>query len=82
MPNDVSNGIFFQTSPAHFPCAPITAPSGQPLHLGPSFGWANALPDANAQVDFVINGTKVTFSGVGYHDKVSIPASDTHWAVF
>ncbi|EKM52038.1 uncharacterized protein PHACADRAFT_262489 [Phanerochaete carnosa HHB-10118-sp] len=61
---------FESTSPAHFPCAPATASAGQPLVLGTApFGWANALPDANASVDIVINGTQVNFTGVGYHDQ-------------
>ncbi|PSR72296.1 hypothetical protein PHLCEN_2v11888 [Hermanssonia centrifuga] len=64
--------VSFQSiAPAHFPCAPATAPAGQPLNLGDNFelGWLNAVPDANAVVDFDFNGTKVQFSGSGYHDK-------------
>ena len=41
------------------------------MTLGSEFGWANALPDSDAQVDLTINGTQVKFSGAGYHDKVS-----------
>ena len=36
----------------------------------PGVGWANAVPDANAIVDFEVAGKKLAFSGVGYHDKV------------
>lgn len=50
----------------------MTAAPGQRLNLGPTeiFGWLNALPDADAVVDLNVNGTKVQFSGLGYHDKV------------
>ncbi|EKM52086.1 uncharacterized protein PHACADRAFT_128256 [Phanerochaete carnosa HHB-10118-sp] len=61
---------FESTTPAQFPCASITAPGEQSFILGSApFGWANALPDANANVDVVINGTRIKFSGAGYHDK-------------
>jgi hypothetical protein len=32
--------------------------------------WANAIPDATADINFVINGTAVKFTGVGYHDSM------------
>jgi len=32
-------------------------------------GWANAQPDAVAEADFTVNGTSLSFKGVGYHDK-------------
>ncbi|EKM52035.1 uncharacterized protein PHACADRAFT_150957 [Phanerochaete carnosa HHB-10118-sp] len=68
---------FKSTAPAHFPCAPITASGEQSFMLGSApFGWANAVPDANANVDIVINGTEVKFSGAGYHDKASILAGN------
>lgn len=38
------------------------------MHL-PRFFWANAIPDADVTVDLVINGTTVSFEGIGYHDK-------------
>jgi hypothetical protein len=38
--------------------------------VGPNIGWSNAVPDATALVDFTISGTKLAFTGVGYHDKV------------
>ncbi|GJE91670.1 hypothetical protein PsYK624_078200 [Phanerochaete sordida] len=75
---------FESTSPAHYPCELASAGAGQSLHLGgPDFGWANAVPDANAQVDFNFNGTKVKFSGAGYHDKnwggSSVPSVVKAW---
>lgn len=36
----------------------------------PGIGWANAVPDAKATVDFEVGGKKLAFSGTGYHDKV------------
>ena len=36
----------------------------------PGIGWANAVPDAKATVNFEVAGKKLAFSGVGYHDKV------------
>ncbi|KAJ7124603.1 hypothetical protein C8R43DRAFT_1030984 [Mycena crocata] len=53
--------------PAHYPCGPAVA--GQDMQVAPHIGWANALPDAASTVDLVVNGTKLAFSGAGYHDK-------------
>lgn len=36
----------------------------------PHIGWANAVPDAKAKVDFEIGGVALAFTGPGYHDKV------------
>lgn len=35
----------------------------------PHVGWANAVPDSLATVNFTINGTALSFTGPGYHDK-------------
>lgn len=32
-------------------------------------GWANAVPDSNASVNLNVNGTALSFTGYGYHDK-------------
>lgn len=45
---------------------------GQTLEVAPYIGWVNAVPDAMASVDLVIGGSKLSFTGVGYHDKVSM----------
>ena len=37
--------------------------------VSPHLGWANAVPDAQATVDFSIEGTAISFTGPGYHDK-------------
>lgn len=55
-------------APAHYPCGP--AEGGQKLEVGPNIGWSNAIPDAVAVVDFTMDGSKLAFKGVGYHDKV------------
>lgn len=68
----LSDGII-QRGPGHFPCAPVTAGPGQTLDLGNGFGWANAVPGSTAEVAFNFNGTKVAFTGSGYHDKVRYP---------
>ncbi|KAJ7124610.1 hypothetical protein C8R43DRAFT_1147309 [Mycena crocata] len=53
--------------PAHYPCGP--AVGGQDMQVAPHIGWANALPDAASTVELIVNGTKLAFSGAGYHDK-------------
>jgi len=60
-------------APAHYPCAPASAGGGgkQTLQVAPHIGWANAVPDATASVDFTIQGTPLKITGgVGYHDQV------------
>jgi hypothetical protein len=59
---------FVSKAPPHYPCGAITP--GSNLEIFPGVGWANAVPDADAVVDLTINGRKLSFSGVGYHDKV------------
>ncbi|KAJ3551131.1 hypothetical protein NM688_g4907 [Phlebia brevispora] len=63
--------VFTSTAPAHFPCSSDISSAGQRLNLGPTpiFGWLNAMPDADAFVDLDINGTSLSFTGIGYHDK-------------
>lgn len=56
-------------APAHLPCGAPKA--GDTEMLIPNIGWANAVPDGNAVVDFEIAGEKLKYEGVGYHDKVS-----------
>ncbi|EXK80641.1 hypothetical protein FOQG_14847 [Fusarium oxysporum f. sp. raphani 54005] len=54
-------------APAHYPCDP-NVPGVTQLHLE-RFFWSNAVPDADAFVNLNINGTKLKFNGIGYHDK-------------
>ncbi|KAF5385702.1 hypothetical protein D9757_003548 [Collybiopsis confluens] len=58
---------FKSIAPPHYVCSP--AEEGANMELLPHVGWANAIPDAHAIVELEINGTRVSFSGVGYHDK-------------
>jgi hypothetical protein len=63
----VGSICFKSAAPAHYPCGPAVA--GQNMEVGPNIGWSNALPDADASVDFTLNGKRFAFEGVGYHDK-------------
>ncbi|KAJ7158013.1 hypothetical protein C8R43DRAFT_1234438 [Mycena crocata] len=64
----VTGSISFRSvAPGHYPCGPIEA--GQNMQVGPGIGWANAIPDAAASVNLSIGGTKLAFTGTGYHDK-------------
>jgi hypothetical protein len=60
---------FIKVAPAHYPCGPNEP--GQNLEVSPHIGWANAIPDANATIDFVVRGRPLKFTGYGYHDKVT-----------
>ena len=59
-----------QVAPPHLPCDSPRA--GATEMLMPGIGWANAVPDAKATVNFEVAGKKLAFSGVGYHDKVRL----------
>ncbi|KAH8816911.1 hypothetical protein F5884DRAFT_239232 [Xylogone sp. PMI_703] len=70
--NSPQTGIFGSfilnsRAPAHYPCGPEKA--GQDMHVGPNVGWSNAVPDAVGDVNFVIHGSRLAFTGVAYHDK-------------
>lgn len=72
--NSPANGVvgtfnLRSTAPGHYPCGPVR--SGENMMVAPQIGWANAVPDGVADVDFTLAGTKIAFKGVGYHDKVS-----------
>jgi len=55
-------------APGHYPCGPVRP--GENIMVAPEIGWANAVPDAVADIDFTLGGVKLAFKGVGYHDKV------------
>lgn len=40
------------------------------MMVAPNIGWSNAIPDAVGNVEFQVNGDKLCFQGVGYHDHV------------
>lgn len=54
-------------APAHGPCS-LRGPGANEKIL-PNVGWANAVPDSNAVVDFTVGGQPLKFNGLGYHDK-------------
>lgn len=64
-------GVFELKSkaPSHYPCGP--AGVGQKMIIGPKFRWSNAMPDADARVEFKIRDQKIRFRGVSCHDKVN-----------
>ena len=71
--NSPANGVvgtfnLRSVAPGHYPCGPVR--SGENIMVTPEIGWANAVPDAVADVDFTLGGVKLAFKGVGYHDKV------------
>lgn len=43
---------------------------GASFEYAPYLSWANAVPDSYADVDLVVNGTELSFTGSGYHDQV------------
>lgn len=57
-----------QIAPAHYPCG---TGAGQNMQVMPNVGWANAVPDSQGTVKLDIGGSKLDFTGPGYHDKVS-----------
>jgi hypothetical protein len=61
-----------QRAPPHFACGLVEAGASEVIL--PHVGWVNTIPDARATVDIEINGTTLSFSGTGYHDKVRVPA--------
>jgi hypothetical protein len=44
--------------------------AGQNLQIAPHIGWANAMPGAEADVQLNVHGEELSFTGLGYHDKV------------
>ncbi|KAB5558519.1 hypothetical protein GE09DRAFT_116261 [Coniochaeta sp. 2T2.1] len=54
-------------APARYPCGLATA--GQTEEAFPGVYWSVSVPDAEGSVDLRIDGTRVKFSGYGYHDK-------------
>ncbi|RKL26372.1 hypothetical protein BFJ72_g13768 [Fusarium proliferatum] len=70
--NDPGRGVVgsFQlksVAPPHYPCH-LNRP-GVSEQLFPNIWWANAVPDAEAVVDLVIDGESFHLRGNGYHDK-------------
>lgn len=58
-----------QTALPHYPCSSVLGAGASEMLL-PHIFWANAVPDAHAVVDLVINGSHLSIlDGIGYHDK-------------
>jgi hypothetical protein len=58
-------------APAHYPCDPYIPGQNVSEKLSPVIGWANAIPDSIATIDFNLGGAgTLKFTGSGYHDKV------------
>ncbi|KAH7029834.1 uncharacterized protein B0I36DRAFT_245904 [Microdochium trichocladiopsis] len=70
---DAISGVFHvrSTAPPHYPCSQVLP--GRTMEIVPGIGWANSIPDGDVTVDVEVNGTPLTFTGIGYHDK--------NWAV-
>jgi hypothetical protein len=61
-------------APAHYPCDKYTPGVNVSEHLSPVIGWANAIPDSVATIDFNLGSAgDLKFTGPGYHDKVARP---------
>jgi hypothetical protein len=60
-----------KVAPAHYPEDPYMPGKNLSEHLSPVIGWANAIPDSIAKIDFNLAGVgELKFTGSGYHDKV------------
>jgi hypothetical protein len=60
-----------KVAPAHYPEDPYIPSKNLSEHLTPVIGWANAIPDSIAKIDFNLAGVgELKFAGSGYHDKV------------
>ncbi|KAK9243479.1 hypothetical protein V1506DRAFT_544316 [Lipomyces tetrasporus] len=66
----VKGALYFQSAaPAHYPFNFAAERTDSTEVLAPNFGWANAVPDSDAQAHLSIGGTKLHIVGRGYHDK-------------
>ncbi|KAL5360048.1 hypothetical protein BJX96DRAFT_184297 [Aspergillus floccosus] len=65
----VSGSITMRSrAPAHVACG-LNFP-GASLQWTSSLGYCNAVPDADASTTLIINGTRLSFKGSGYHDQL------------
>lgn len=55
-------------APPHVACG--LKKDGASFEFAPFLAWGNAVPDSYADVDLVVNGTELSFTGSGYHDQV------------
>lgn len=54
-----------QIAPAFLTCGEFTP--GGIQEAGPGLGWINIVPAALSKVDLTINGTQISFTGIGHH---------------
>ncbi|KAL6352554.1 hypothetical protein LRP88_13018 [Fusarium phalaenopsidis] len=54
-------------APPHVACG--LKKDGASFEFAPFLAWGNAVPDSYADVDLVVNGTELSFTGSGYHDQ-------------
>lgn len=76
-----ANIILKSRAPAHYPCSASLSP-GEPLQILPHLGWANAVPDSQAEGTFtLVDGTRYVLGNgtIAYHDHNwgDIPFPDT-----
>jgi len=57
----------YQLAPPHFACG-LPGAGVSELVL-PHIGWENAVPDVEATVELDVQGTRLAFTGYGYHDR-------------
>ena len=57
-----------QVAPPHLPCGPNE--QGGTYELVPHLWWINQGPDLKATVEFEVAGEHISYSGIGYQDKV------------
>jgi hypothetical protein len=70
---DMTKLTCFKIAPAHYPADPYIPGKNVSEHLSPVIGWANAIPDSTAKIDFNLAGVgELKFTGSGYHDKVQL----------
>ncbi|KAK9326703.1 hypothetical protein V1520DRAFT_366045 [Lipomyces starkeyi] len=66
----IKGALYFQSAaPAHYPFNFAAERTNSTELFAPNFGWANAVPDADAHAHLTIGGTKLHIVGRGYHDK-------------
>jgi hypothetical protein len=49
------------------------------MEIAPQIGWSNAIPDSISNANFTVGGEDFSFTGYGYHDKVSSFCLWTHF---
>ncbi|KAK9486764.1 hypothetical protein V1527DRAFT_518499 [Lipomyces starkeyi] len=67
---DAKGALYFRSAGLpHYPFNFAAERDNSTEVLAPNFGWANAVPDADAHADLAIGDIKLHIVGRGYHDK-------------